>query len=62
MCPDDMQQTCSNAMMDAASEAATDAAALAFFHRHYSIKIFGRPPNLRGATYKKNISVGTSRL
>ncbi len=39
--------------MDAASEAATDSAALVFFHKHYSIKIFGRPSNLRGGHLPK---------
>ncbi len=46
--------TCSNSVMHAATEAATDSAALACFHRHYSIEIFGCPPNLRGGhSWKK---------
>ncbi len=50
----------SNTLISAATEAATGPAASAVFYWPYSNFYFWRPKKLRGVSYEKNISVGTS--
>ncbi len=53
-------QKVKEAGIGAATEAATGSETSAFFHRHYS-KILDAPQTSGGASYEKNISVGTTR-